>query len=276
MTLYLFSFDFTIMMHQDTPRRNPLDTAGVELSPQDSANFCGTEKVVDHPNSSRKFAKVKLLSNPDQVSTQDWEPSMGNVSNHEVKNAQRHEHLPEYSDRIFGSPSGEALSEHGLSIGGGGTRKLFATQKEEMVMHEVNAVGENPYRFTRKVIERPPTVDIEIPIGKRQVKTSVDANRRTICTEETPEELQESLRMRARYDQSRRIQSNPNFITPSNEINYSDPAFHSKPVQIGSFGRYEHTPSPSLETLQGVLTQCDDKRVRPPRRPAPFGLETDT
>ena len=256
-----------------TPRRNPLDTAGIHLGPEDTSVYQGTQKVVDHPDSARKFAKVTLCSKPVQVKTHDWGPDMAYNVSDGIESAQRHENLPIYENRIFSDGSSHE-DVAGSSIGSGGTRKMFTPPEEEIMMHKEGASGENAHRFTRRHIEHPVGEQEMYHIGKRQMKTR-DANRQTICTEETPLEFQTTIRKLERYDQSKRIQSEPNFITPTDEANYTDPSFHFKTAPIGSFGRYEHTPSPTLQTLHGVLKPCDDNRTRRPIRPAPFGLETD-
>ena len=258
-------------MSQFTPRRNPLSNDENTFQEIDCTPYIGSQKVVDYPNASRKFTKVKLLGKPACVSTEDWTPEKKDQSHELIRQAQRHDYLPVQSNRILLDP--DQHHDAVASIGGGGTRKHFSAPNSDMVMHtEGIKLDDSPYRFTRRPVAKPCPPEKTPPVGKKLISSS---NIRTDSTEPTPLELQNSLRMRARFNNSRRILAEPNFITPTDVSNYSDKEFHVKPVQIGTPGRYEHSPLPNMETLQGVLQPVDDSRQRKPVRPAPFGLETD-
>ncbi|KNH07937.1 Copper homeostasis lipoprotein [Perkinsela sp. CCAP 1560/4] len=257
-------------MSQSTPRRNPLNIDESSSEAVDYTSYVGGEKVVDHPNSARKFTKVKLLAKPDSISTKDWTPEWEDGLHERLQNAQRHDFLPVHGNTIFPDP--DEHQDGVASIGGGGMRKHFSEPRSEMVMHTEGAQFESTYRFTRRPVAKPCPPEKAPAVGKKLISSS---NVRTDCTEPTPLELQNSLRMKARFNNSQRILEESNFITPTDETNYSDKEFHVKPVKFGTHGRYEHSPLPALETLQGVLTPMDDNRQRKPVRPAPFGLETD-
>mmetsp|Transcript_11182 Transcript_11182/g.16905 ORF Transcript_11182/g.16905 Transcript_11182/m.16905 type:complete len:275 (-) Transcript_11182:48-872(-) len=263
-----------------TPRRNPLNIDETANDTPEQLAYTGGDKIVDHPRSSRKFTKIELLGKPVNVSTEDWKPS-DEISHENLRNQQRHENLPkQQQNRIFPNAEGEfVVDTTGLGVGGG-ARKHFEEPAEEKWMHTEDAVaGEDTYRWTRKPLPAPcpPRLQEDVPhIGRKLIPSNVRATLQTECTEETPEEFGGSIRSLERYKNCRRILPEPNFVTPSDVSNYSDKEFHDRPVQFGKAGRYEHTPLPSLETLQGVLKPCDDGRLRKPVPPAPFGLETDS